>query len=202
MAERFVTHPESPTQRVYATGDLGFVRNGHLFFAGRSDNQVKIRGHRVELDEIRSELIRDEAVSDAVVVSGRSPDGSVELRAFIVPERELLEAAAEQETVRTSQAWHETFEANFDDERVAIEGHDGEALVLNGWVSSVTGDRFPSEEPRRWGDAAVTWIAALEPRRVLEIGAGGGLITRLLAPRCDAYLATDMAAAAVRRLRL
>jgi amino acid adenylation domain-containing protein len=201
-AERFVTHPELSDRRVYATGDLGLIREGQLIFAGRSDNQVKIRGHRVELDEIRSELIRHEAISDAVVASGRSPDGSVELRAFVVPERELLDEAAAQETAQTSLAWHETFEANFDDERVAIEGDDGDALVLNGWVSSVTGERFASEEPQRWGDAAVSWIAALKPRRVLEIGSGGGLITRRLAPRCDAYLATDMAAAAVRRLRL
>ncbi|MEU9078953.1 amino acid adenylation domain-containing protein [Kitasatospora sp. NPDC048538] len=52
-AERFVPSPFVPTERLYRTGDLAHWNpDGTIQFAGRTDNQVKLRGHRVELDEI------------------------------------------------------------------------------------------------------------------------------------------------------
>ncbi len=51
--ERFVPNPFVPTERLYRTGDLAYWNpDGTIQFAGRADNQVKLRGYRVELDEI------------------------------------------------------------------------------------------------------------------------------------------------------
>ncbi|WP_432000693.1 amino acid adenylation domain-containing protein [Streptomyces sioyaensis] len=51
--ERFIPSPFVPTQRLYRTGDLAYWNpDGTVQFAGRADNQVKLRGYRVELDEI------------------------------------------------------------------------------------------------------------------------------------------------------
>ena len=51
--ERFVDSPFVPTERLYRTGDLALWNaDGTIQFAGRADNQVKLRGYRVELDEI------------------------------------------------------------------------------------------------------------------------------------------------------
>ncbi|MFI6444194.1 amino acid adenylation domain-containing protein [Kitasatospora sp. NPDC050543] len=51
--ERFVPSPFVPTERLYRTGDLAYWNpDGTIQFSGRTDNQVKLRGYRVELDEI------------------------------------------------------------------------------------------------------------------------------------------------------
>ncbi|QHA07244.1 amino acid adenylation domain-containing protein [Streptomyces broussonetiae] len=51
--ERFVPSPFVPTERLYRTGDLAYWNpDGTIHFTGRADNQVKLRGYRVELDEI------------------------------------------------------------------------------------------------------------------------------------------------------
>ncbi|KPC62533.1 amino acid adenylation domain-containing protein [Streptomyces chattanoogensis] len=51
--ERFVPSPFVPTERLYRTGDLAYWNpDGTIQFSGRTDNQIKLRGYRVELDEI------------------------------------------------------------------------------------------------------------------------------------------------------
>ncbi|MCD2197596.1 amino acid adenylation domain-containing protein [Actinomycetospora endophytica] len=82
-ADRFVPDPVSgrPGERLYATGDLARLRpDGNVEFLGRVDNQVKIRGMRVELEEIEAVLGRDDAVRQAVVLL--AADGG-SLRAFV-----------------------------------------------------------------------------------------------------------------------
>jgi natural product biosynthesis luciferase-like monooxygenase protein len=81
-AERFVDRPGMG--RVYATGDIVRVHPlGHVEFAGRSDNQVKIRGHRIELGEIEALLDRHDDVVQSVVVA-REDRGDTRLVAFVV----------------------------------------------------------------------------------------------------------------------
>ena len=68
-AERFITHPWKEGERLYKTGDLGkWLPSGHIQFLGRNDNQVKIRGHRIETGEIETVLLSYEAEFRQVVV--------------------------------------------------------------------------------------------------------------------------------------
>ncbi|MEV5242004.1 amino acid adenylation domain-containing protein [Streptomyces cinnamoneus] len=67
-AERFIDDPYGHG-RVYRSGDRGRLRpDGRLDHLGRLDSQVKVRGHRIELDEIRNVLLSHPAVSGAAVV--------------------------------------------------------------------------------------------------------------------------------------
>jgi hypothetical protein len=81
-AERFVDRPGMG--RVYATGDVVRIHpQGYVEFAGRSDNQVKIRGHRIELGEIEAVLDRHPDVVQSVVVA-RETGGDVRLVGFAI----------------------------------------------------------------------------------------------------------------------
>jgi amino acid adenylation domain-containing protein len=100
-AERFLPDPfGEPGERLYRTGDLGRYRDdGEIEFLGRRDHQVKVRGFRIELEEIAAVLARHPAVVECVVVArGRSggEDGATaagrELVAYVAGSREDLSA--------------------------------------------------------------------------------------------------------------
>ncbi|MFE6503756.1 amino acid adenylation domain-containing protein [Kitasatospora sp. NPDC057738] len=91
-ADRFAPDPARPDRRLYRTGDL--VRrlpNGEMEFLGRVDNQVKIRGVRVELEEIESVLRGHPEVANAVMVL--EPDQRLVAHVVRTPGSGLDEAA-------------------------------------------------------------------------------------------------------------
>ncbi len=68
-AERFVPDPYGhPGDRLYRSGDLGCWREGVIEYAGRVDEQIKLRGQRIELGEITSQLLRQPGVREAAVL--------------------------------------------------------------------------------------------------------------------------------------
>ncbi|QHC32564.1 non-ribosomal peptide synthetase [Streptomyces sp. HF10] len=78
-AERFVPDPFLGEGRMYRTGDVVVLTgSGELEFVGRTDNQVKMRGHRIELEEVESRLTGCPEVREAAaVVRGRRLVGYV-----------------------------------------------------------------------------------------------------------------------------
>jgi amino acid adenylation domain-containing protein len=86
-AERFVPDPVGdPGGRLYRTGDFGYESaEGVLNFVGRRDRQIKVRGHRVECDEVEAALRAVPGVATCAVQAGRSPAGTITLVAFVVP---------------------------------------------------------------------------------------------------------------------
>ena len=83
-AERFLPDPFLPGERVYRTGDLArWLPDGNAAFVGRRDDQVKLRGFRIEPGEVRAALLELPEVRDAAVVVDRDPAGEPRLVAGI-----------------------------------------------------------------------------------------------------------------------
>ncbi|WUO26592.1 amino acid adenylation domain-containing protein [Streptomyces sp. NBC_00287] len=87
-SERFVADPFSqvPGQRMYRTGDKGRLRpDGQLELRGRLDDQVKVRGLRMEPGEVEAALLAHPAVAHAAVLATDSGTRMAQLVAYIAP---------------------------------------------------------------------------------------------------------------------
>ncbi|MBV8789191.1 MAG: amino acid adenylation domain-containing protein, partial [Mycobacterium sp.] len=194
-AERFVANPfgeiGEPGSRLYRTGDL--VRwnpDGTLDYLGRADTQIKLRGQRIELGEIENTLLACPQVTQAAVTVQDSATGS-HLVAYVT----LDHATTADHDADDVEEWQ-----NLYDDLYGGEAGSGFGMDFRGWNSSYTGDPIPLEEMLEWRSATVDRIVSLQPRRVLEIGVGSGLLLSEIAPRCDQYVATDFSPVAIDNL--
>ncbi|SEG59360.1 non-ribosomal peptide synthetase [Paenibacillus sp. UNC499MF] len=89
-AERFLPHPYREGCFMYRTGDIAkWLPDGNAMYVDRADQQVKIRGVRIEMNEVRSQLISLPDVEDAVVVVREQASGDKELCAYVVASDKL-----------------------------------------------------------------------------------------------------------------
>ncbi|NOU64742.1 amino acid adenylation domain-containing protein [Paenibacillus sp. LMG 31461] len=84
--EKFIDHPLLEGQKLYVTKDLAkFIDQNTLVYLGRVDNQVKINGQRIELDELETRLKKHELIKEALVVSVKKEHSDkIYLCAYIV----------------------------------------------------------------------------------------------------------------------
>ena len=86
-AEKFIPNPFGEAgSRLYRTGDLARYReDGAIEYLGRVDHQVKLRGFRIELEEIEAVLREHKGIREAVVTVGHDTAGHQRLIAYVVP---------------------------------------------------------------------------------------------------------------------
>ena len=127
-------------------------------------------------------------------------EGRGVLVAYAVPRPATLEAQpAENEGLADDQIaqWQPLYDQTYGGEATTSDP----TFNITGWNSSYTGLPIAEEEMREWIETTVARIQSLQPKRVLEIGCGTGLLLSRLAPGCERYVATDFSAAAIQHVR-
>ncbi|MBH8552834.1 amino acid adenylation domain-containing protein [Nostocaceae cyanobacterium CENA357] len=90
--EKFIFDPFSSEvkARLYKTGDLvRYLNDGNIQFLGRIDHQVKVRGFRIELEEIETILNQHPAIHQTVVIARENFPGDQRLVAYLVPHQQI-----------------------------------------------------------------------------------------------------------------
>ncbi|GET41347.1 amino acid adenylation domain-containing protein [Microseira wollei NIES-4236] len=92
-AQKFISHSfgDEPGVRLYKTGDLArYLPNGTIEFLGRIDNQVKIRGNRIEPGEIEAVLAQHPDILQTAVIAWENEQSDKSLVAYVVPDPERV----------------------------------------------------------------------------------------------------------------
>lgn len=189
---RFVTSPFG-TGRLYRTGDLARWRpDGELEFLGRLDQQVKLRGMRIEPAEIDATIRAVDGVKEALTIAREDAPGQKRLVSYVV--------TAEGESLSLARAqvarWQKLYEAEYGGNASSADVE----FDITGWNSSLTGGAIPASDMREWVDTTVAAIRGLGAERILEIGCGTGLLLFPLARSTREYTATDFSSAAIARI--
>ncbi|HWN69351.1 MAG TPA: amino acid adenylation domain-containing protein [Haliangium sp.] len=165
-AARFVPDPFGPAGgRLYRTGDLGrFDATGALHFVGRIDKQVKIRGQRVELEEIEAGLSAHSGVARCAVRLHEDRTGAPALIAFVQLADEVHSFSAQGATYRVYTL------AQRPELRAAMDG-----LHLDAWPAFFDGDAVMKRMWPRIFDEAPQYQFAVTDASGAVVAAGNSL---------------------------
>lgn len=205
-AQQFIDNPYSTLTNVilYKTGDLvRYQQDGNIEFLGRLDDQVKIRGYRIELGEIEFLLNQHPSVRQAVVITHKDGLGEKRLVTYIALNTSLLSRdfnsskptalMQDEQVVQWQILYDETYQQSIPDCDPTFN--------IIGWNSSYTKQPLPTQQMKQWVNNQVALILALQPKRVLEIGCGTGLLLFKIAPYCTEYCGTDFSASSLSYIR-
>jgi amino acid adenylation domain-containing protein len=195
-AERFLKPPIEKSL-MYRTGDRVRWRfDGVLEFLGRIDRQVKILGQRVELDEVESVISRHPQVSSVAVVANSKASGdilgaSTELIAYVSIENKLFNNEIQKDHVlQWSNVWETTY-TNSDENSIE------DSNKFAGWLSSYTSEPIPTEEMQEWLIHTLSKISELQPRSIVDVGVGVGLVLEAFSSKVERYIGIDVSKAAL-----
>ncbi|MBD2103128.1 non-ribosomal peptide synthetase [Leptolyngbya sp. FACHB-261] len=204
-AERFVPHPfsRSPGARLYRSGDCCcYQPDGSLQFLGRLDQQVKLRGYRIETGELESLLLQNlgeqagqgagqgSAVREAAVLLREDQPGQPQLVAYLSLHLDPLNQNQDQSQAQLQQ-WQQLYEQVYEQAQASplTPATESEHNFI-GWNSS-SGETIPLAQMQQWLEDRVERLRQHKLERVLELGCGTGLLLFELAPQSREYWGTD-----------
>jgi len=83
--EKFIPNPFNPSEKLYRSGDYArILTTGDIEYLGRKDDQIKIRGHRIETGEIETAILENENISAAIVLPYNDKSEDCELWAYVI----------------------------------------------------------------------------------------------------------------------
>ncbi len=194
--EKFIANPFEAdlTSRLYRTGDLArYLPDGTLECLGRVDHQVKIRGFRIELGDIETALNQHPNVDSAVVVAREDQPGHQQLVAYVVTHEESFSDETPLQTQQWQTIWDQTYQRS--------SAYVDPLFNITGWGNSYTGQTMPAVDMQEWVQHTTARILALQPKRLLEIGCGTGLLLYRIAPHCEYYRGIDLSEHAIQSIQ-
>ena len=194
--ERFLQNPfVTETDILYKTGDLACRHaNGTLEYVGRNDGQVKVKGFRIELNEIREQLNKNPLVKDNVVILDKL-DQEGRIISYLLLEKEAKRNIV-QELLDKDDYDVETEEV-FDHNYRQKNTLEDDRFNIIGWNNSYDGGQMSENEMREWLDSICGKLGEIPIRTVLEIGVGTGMILHRIAPLAKLYVGLDISKEAV-----
>ncbi|MCE3268002.1 MAG: amino acid adenylation domain protein, partial [Burkholderiales bacterium] len=177
---------------LYRTGDLvRRIKGGDLEYIGRSDTQVKLRGYRIELNEIEHVLNSYPGIkqSKALLLDHHDKFANNKyLVGYYVKDLDIKNKDITNYLKRWEKLYNSTYSVlNINEYKENIIG----------WNSSYTSESIPKCEMIEWRDETVKRIKSLNPNKILEIGSGSGLLLFNLIDVCEFYYATDFSSSSV-----
>ncbi|MEU5778794.1 class I SAM-dependent methyltransferase [Streptomyces venezuelae] len=148
-------------------------------------------------DELERILGTHPGVEHCTVLTEVAPDGVPVRTAYVVPRRNEV---VQDDGVALGRQYVAEWQGVYD-HVYAQPTSDDPTFDIRGWLSSYTGGELSEDDMRAWLDGTVTRIKGLGARRLLEVGCGTGLLLHRLAPGTERYLASDISAGAVDRIR-
>ncbi|MFI9811767.1 non-ribosomal peptide synthetase [Saccharothrix variisporea] len=189
--------------RHYRTGDRArsLADGTGIEFLGRVDDQVKVRGFRIEPAEVEAVLGEAPGVGRAVVVPEGDGPSARRLVGYVAPDPVGVAELARHPATRRelTEQWRRLFDQTHE------RREDSWERDFTGWRSAFDGEPLPTGVLDEWLACAVDRIRAKlaarpdrsRPPEVLEIGCGTGLLLFELAPDCARYVGTDFSASAL-----
>ncbi len=188
---KFLQNPFVSGERLYRTGDLcKWLSDGNIEYLGRLDHQVKIRGHRIELGEIEAVTNQFFAIKENVVTAKIDSFGDSSLTSYLVLKEDMKEF--EKEIKKEEQRQLEDWQVVWNNINPLEQKSMDDSFNIAGWMSSYNGEQISELEMREWLDTAIGRIKVLNPKRVLEIGCGTGMLLFRLIDKCESYMGTDI----------
>ncbi|RQO65143.1 hypothetical protein DBR43_30260, partial [Pedobacter sp. KBW06] len=201
-AERFIRSPfasetekQTGADRMYKTGDLvRWLPDGNIAFIGRNDEQVKIRGYRIELPEIEHAIVQIPGVAQASVLV-RERQTSSGLSKFLTGYYVLDPGHTPKNDAGILDGWEDLYDIEYGKHPEAANTE----TDFSGWNSYITAEPIPLQEMQAWRKDILEIIHSLEPKNVLEIGVGSGLLMYPLLDTVQQYTGLDISKTVINR---